>query len=563
MKSWRTTILKMIIFSLILVILSNTIVHISYIRRLDRTYDKEYQNMAQIWSDSTMQRLNAVSQHLRSATLEMFRNGLSIREGTPQMSFFEQSEYLDFLQSKQLVSSDISLLFLQDQEKDVILMSSNKRISNHNSIAIRTYLKSKEYPYGSFYQNQWSLVEIDEKNYFISVIRFGKYCIGAMCSLDAFDFEKEFYESNPKVNLSILQKDQLYAVHGETGQIFVEDCDVQAADPYVRIVELQIEDTNMTAVLTTRVFSVEQILKTALPEFFLVAFITVLLLFLLAISMQKQISKPIKELIKATKEIQGGNLNYRIQKKASDEEFAALFRSFNGMLNEIEHLKIEAYDRQIQKQKDELAMLRAQIRPHFYLNAITTVSNMTYDNRMEDIRVYLSSLARYMRYMLDLQGKFVTVGEELDHIENYIEMQKLKFPDSVEATIACADGVRNIQVPYLIIFTVIENTFKHAMNLYSTLELEICCKKVHEDNFDGCVITVSDNGEGFADKVLEMFRPESGLPEAKNHFGLTNVNRTLQLSYHRQDLLRLKNKEDGGAVVELWIPDSIEEQEGK
>lgn len=168
-----------------------------------------------------------------------------------------------------------------------------------------------------------------------------------------------------------------------------------------------------------------------------------------------------------------------------------------------------------------------------------------------------------MRYMLDLQGKFVTVGEELDHIENYIEMQKLKFPDSVEATIACADGVRNIQVPYLIIFTVIENTFKHAMNLYSTLELEICCKKVHEDNFDGCVITVSDNGEGFADKVLEMFRPESGLPEAKNHFGLTNVNRTLQLSYHRQDLLRLKNKEDGGAVVELWIPDSIEEQEGK
>ena len=65
MKSWRTTILKMIIISLILVILSNTIVHISYIRRLDRTYDKEYQNMAQIWSDSTMQRLNAVSQHLR------------------------------------------------------------------------------------------------------------------------------------------------------------------------------------------------------------------------------------------------------------------------------------------------------------------------------------------------------------------------------------------------------------------------------------------------------------------------------------------------------------------
>ena len=229
------------------------------------------------------------------------------------------------------------------------------------------------------------------------------------------------------------------------------------------------------------------------------------------------------------------------------------------MIAQIKMLKIESYDQQIAKQQDELSMLRAQIRPHFYINAVTTISNMTYDDRNADIRRYVSALTKYMRYMLSLKSDYVTVSDELRHIENYIEMQKIKMPDSVDAHIQCDDAVSQFRVPYLIIFTVVENTFKHAADLYKTLLLRIQCEYVLEENFQGCKITVSDNGKGFSPEVIAHYSEDQELPALKDHFGLTNIIRTLQLTYRRHDLLTLYNASEGGAVVEIRIPEEVKE----
>ena len=143
----------------------------------------------------------------------------------------------------------------------------------------------------------------------------------------------------------------------------------------------------------------------------------------------------------------GGNEDYRIAEKANSQEFADLFNSFNEMADSLKKMRIEAYDRQLREQRDELKMLRAQLRPHFYLNAITTVSNMTYQNRNEDIRKYLAALAKYMRYMLNIQNKWVRIAEEIEQVKSYLEMQKIKFPGSVDAYIGCADSVADTRVP--------------------------------------------------------------------------------------------------------------------
>lgn len=205
-------------------------------------------------------------------------------------------------------------------------------------------------------------------------------------------------------------------------------------------------------------------------------------------------------------------------------------------------------------------MLRAQIQPHFYLNAITTISNMTYQNRNEEIRKYIAALAKFIRYMLNLQCKQVLISDELAHIDNYLKMQAIRFPNSVQVETYLDPKAEQLEIPYLLLFTVVENTFKHAMDLYSTLRLRICCEAVEEAHFHGFRIRVQDNGKGFSQEVLDRIRQEVSPANPKEHLGLTNVRRTLMLTYGRDDLLRLSNLPEGGAQVEIWIPSTTTEK---
>jgi two-component system sensor histidine kinase YesM len=162
---------------------------------------------------------------------------------------------------------------------------------------------------------------------------------------------------------------------------------------------------------------------------------------------------------------------------------------------------------------------------------------------------------------MNLKDKTVTLGQELDHISNYLEMQKIRFPNSVDFFILCPDYLRNRDIPYLLMFTLVENTIKHAMDLYSTLELLIQCEEYETENFKGIRLVVEDNGPGFTKEVMETYLDPNRIPKLKEHIGLSNVIRTLQLTYHRSDLLRLSNSITGGAHVELLIPDEETEEQ--
>ena len=97
------------------------------------------------------------------------------------------------------------------------------------------------------------------------------------------------------------------------------------------------------------------------------------------------------------------------------------------------------------------------------------------------------------------------------------------------------------------------------MDLYHTLEVKITCQPYEEKGLQACRITVQDNGRGFPPETLRAFAPGGEMPEAKTHLGLTNARRTLELLYQRNDLLRLRNLEAGGACVALLIPPGKED----
>ena len=290
----------------------------------------------------------------------------------------------------------------------------------------------------------------------------------------------------------------------------------------------------------------------------------ILFVLLISLLLRRRVVRPTDELLRATERIEAGDYDYRVETIPDSSEFRALTENFNRMTDEIVNLKISDYERQISVKENELKMLRAQIRPHFYVNAVTTMTNMTYQNRNEDLRQYLWALADYMRYMLKIRSQTVRVSEELDNVRSYLKMQEIKFPDSIHAEIVCQEEAENLHLPYLVMFTVVENAIKHAMNLYETLEIRIACETFQKSetvDFDGLRITVEDSGPGFPREVLDRYNAHGAFREEQDedHVGLSNVRRTLQLMYNRDDLLLLSNLEPQGARVEILIPIKREE----
>ena len=225
------------------------------------------------------------------------------------------------------------------------------------------------------------------------------------------------------------------------------------------------------------------------------------------------------------------------------------------MSDKIKNLTIEQYDAEIKRQQNQLKMLRAQVKPHTFLNAINTINNMTYTGKPEDIRKYIAAFASFTRYMLYKAKDWTTVEDEIKNIDNYTKMQQIRFPESIDVVYDIDPEIYSENIPYLVLFSLVQNSFKHAMTLDNKAHIEISGAYYEEEGFKGFRMIEEDDGPGFSDEALEkIISAEADDPFTKEHLGLTNVRYSLNLIYKRDDLLRISNREEGGAHIELLIP---------
>lgn len=252
----------------------------------------------------------------------------------------------------------------------------------------------------------------------------------------------------------------------------------------------------------------------------------------------------------------------RIPCTSKIEEIAVLEHSLDELVHEVLAVRVELYEKKIQEQNFQLQSLRAQLKPHFHLNAIMTASTMVYQNRKEETREYLQQLSTYMRYMMRIRESRVKLGEELEHVENYVKMQEIRFPGSILLVTECPEKLKEIRVPHLLLHTIVENVFKHAMSLTETLMLMISCREIEENGFRGVQITVEDNGKGFTSEQLEKYNGDTVSSEEKDtQIGLSNIKRSLKLWYGQENLFHISNAIPNGAQVEIRIPEKGEKMD--
>ena len=265
-------------------------------------------------------------------------------------------------------------------------------------------------------------------------------------------------------------------------------------------------------------------------------------------------AKPLYRLSKQLRELgddmQAGQELPEIIADAGTDEVYTLQTSIRHLLDEAVLSRMREYEHQLEHQDMELLMMRSQLRPHFYLNALTTIDAMTYQGREEDIRRFLQALSVHVRYMLRTDESGITLGEELRHIEAYLDMQGIRYPNRIFHVISVPDALSGRVIPHLLIYTIVENCFKYALGVEDTLFLMIEAKPLEDGGFTVCV---EDNGNGYPEDVIAMINSEKlpeMTPEEKRHIGLRNVRRTMELMYGKQGRIFLENISDtaGGAV---------------
>ena len=188
--------------------------------------------------------------------------------------------------------------------------------------------------------------------------------------------------------------------------------------------------------------------------------------------------------------------------------------------------------------KIKLKYLENQIQPHFFFNTLNNLYALSLESsdKVPDVIIKLSNLMEYVLY--DIKGtKFVPLIKEIDYIQNYIEIEKLRF-ENVEVTINLESNIEDIKVPPLLFISLVENTFKHGGLNNKNLKIKINCKVIgnkflHFEILNNFVISQKND-------------PKGGI-------GLVNTKKRLKLIYRNNFSLEHKTKLNY-YIIRLQIP---------
>ncbi|HWK17055.1 MAG TPA: histidine kinase [Solirubrobacteraceae bacterium] len=193
----------------------------------------------------------------------------------------------------------------------------------------------------------------------------------------------------------------------------------------------------------------------------------------------------------------------------------------------------------------ELRALRAQISPHFIYNALAAVAGDIHA-RPEDARELLSDFAEFTRYLFRDGRPYVTLADELEHVERYLRLEQARFRDGLHVTVQVEPEALSAVVPALSVQPLVENAVRHGIERRAgDGRIEITGRVVAGD----VELRVSDDGCGIpADRVHAVLAGEGG------GIGLANVDGRLRASFGEAYALRIESRAGEGTTAVMTVP---------
>lgn len=260
------------------------------------------------------------------------------------------------------------------------------------------------------------------------------------------------------------------------------------------------------------------------------------------------ITKPLLKLKKGAEEIANGNLEVQFNFRTEDE-IGKLGSIFNTMTRKIKEL-LKRVDEEAQKKREyELALLQEQIKPHFLYNTLDIIVVLIEMKREWEAARVVKKLANYYKNSLSSSEEIISLETEIQIIEDYLELQNIRYGEMFSYRISVAEELMEVRVPKLTLQPLVENAIYHGLK-YRENKGHICVEAVLAD--DKVSIKVMDNGIGIREDKLKDIKTFT--EKAENHFGLYSVNHRLLLYYGTKAGIQIESKYEEGTCITIEIP---------
>ncbi|MGN6712367.1 sensor histidine kinase [Anaerocolumna jejuensis] len=294
--------------------------------------------------------------------------------------------------------------------------------------------------------------------------------------------------------------------------------------------------------------------------FLFLSFFMVLLIPVCYVLISKSYFKPMEALIKTMQKIRDGNIDEKVNSNYIIKEFQEVNVTFNQMMTEIKNLKIESWERRLQKNRAELQYLQLQIKPHFFLNCLKNLYGMAELKRYEKMQGMIIQISSYLRYFFNDNMSLVAIGDEINHVKNYISLQKYSLEQDVECEFEIEEQLKECIIPVLLIQPFVENSFKYGRKTNQTLRITIRIIELAMEEENMLDIIITDNGNGFKQEVLEQLNEQTPYQYTENNVGIANICQRLFLIYGEKAMLQCNNLEEG-AQCEMILPVKVPKEQ--
>lgn len=251
----------------------------------------------------------------------------------------------------------------------------------------------------------------------------------------------------------------------------------------------------------------------------------ILILFMKKIS--KVITDPLEHLTDSMQIVETGD--FRAARKmlvVSDrkDEIGTLSREFQTMLETVDTLILENYEKQLLIRDTKYKMLRAQINPHFLYNTLNVIHWMIRAKRNEEASKMIVELGEILHYSFS-QIPYAVVTDEINMVKSYITIQQSRYQGRIEFVVVTDGKLDQYIMPRMILQPLIENAISYGAEPY--LDLCTITVRVTEEQ-DEIVMQVEDNGAGMSKEELEAVRRLDFKPKGHG-IGIRNIVERLKM----------------------------------
>ena len=282
----------------------------------------------------------------------------------------------------------------------------------------------------------------------------------------------------------------------------------------------------------------------------LAAALAIVFLLRYSIRLSRSITAPLEELCRRAERVDAGDLTVQEPVPSEIREIRTLSEGMEQMIGRLDDQMGEIRRRQESLRRTELALLQAQINPHFLYNTMDTIIWLIEADKQQEAVEMVANLSSFFRHSLSKGEDVITLAEEERHVRSYLQIQHARYQDIMEYILDIDPGLHDAMLPKLTLQPLVENALYHGIKLKrakGTIRITATLA-------DGCVLLrVEDNGVGITPQRLAQLRDAMERQERVG-FGLSAVNQRLRLQFGPEYGLRLDSEEGQGTTVTARIP---------